>query len=107
MAPITFLRNFPLRSGVAFCTSLIRRRAQNRQVLLPVALGYVSCDQDPIGATDPMRTVYMLTSLAVTQRGTRRMAQAEVALDPPIAMNAAVMSDDNVTLNGSLTVSGF
>jgi len=80
-------------------------RSKNRQTLLPA--GYFSCDQDPIGGTDGLRTVYMLTSLAVTPRGTRRMAQAEVAFDPPISLLAAVESDDNVSLNGALTVSGY
>jgi hypothetical protein len=79
-----------------------------RERLLPPD-GRLNCDSDPPAgaAVGPMHTVYMLTSLAVTPRGTRHMTQAEVALDPPITLNAAVESNNNVTLNGSLTVTGY
>ncbi len=78
-----------------------------KEILLPA--GLVSCTSpDPGSTTPPMRTqVYQLTSLAVTATGARRMAQMEVAQDPPLVTNAAVDSQDHVTLNGQLTVNGY
>jgi hypothetical protein len=68
-----------------------------------------SCDSDPGPAATlpPTRQVYILTSLAVTPRGTRRMVQAEVAFDAAMNLNSAVESNDNVVLNGALTVAGY
>jgi hypothetical protein len=75
---------------------------------VPKPAGYVVCDDNPPPANGQnLRTVYMVTSLAVTPTGARRMAQLEVALDPPIITNAAVDSQDHVNLNGQLTVNGF
>ncbi|MGH9575944.1 MAG: hypothetical protein ACRD3R_00800, partial [Terriglobales bacterium] len=68
----------------------------------------------PTCASDPpppeflhMRDVHILTALAVTSTGARRMAQMEVAHDPPMVTNAAVDSQDHVSLSGALTVNGF
>ena len=52
--------------------------------------------------------VYLLTSLAVTNSGSRRMLQMEVADNPPLITNAALDTNDFVTVNGSsVTVNGF
>jgi len=52
-------------------------------------------------------SVYRVASLARTKLGTRRMVLAEVANTPPLMTNAAVDSQDHVTLNGQLNVNGF
>jgi hypothetical protein len=52
-------------------------------------------------------SVYRVASLARTKLGTRRMVVAEVANTPPLMTNAAVDSQDHVTLNGQLNVNGF
>jgi len=52
-------------------------------------------------------TVYTITSLGVTPTGARRMTQMDVAISPPVFANAAVDSQDHVTLNGQLTVDGY
>ena len=75
---------------------------------LPKPAGYVTCDDNPPPTGGSyLKTVYMVTSLAVTPTGARRMAQLEVALDPPFVTNAAVDSQDHVNLNGQLTVNGY
>jgi hypothetical protein len=51
--------------------------------------------------------VYQLTALAVTDSGAQRMAQMEVANDPPITTPGAVDSQDHVNLNGNLTVDAY
>ncbi|MGH9492239.1 MAG: hypothetical protein ACRD2K_01940, partial [Terriglobales bacterium] len=75
---------------------------------------YPACDTDPslipfppAGGWRTLKTVYVVTSLAVTPTGARRMAQMEVALDPPTITNAAVDSQDHVNLNGQLTVNAY
>ena len=74
----------------------------------PKPAGYVTCDDNPPPAGGSyMKTVYIVTSLAVTPTGARRMAQMEVALDPPFITNAAVDSQDHVNLNGQLTVNAY
>jgi hypothetical protein len=76
----------------------------------PKPAGYVACDDSPPPApsTTYLKTVYILTSLAITQTGARRMAQMEVALDPPFITNAALDTDDLVNTSGtSLTINGF
>jgi Tfp pilus assembly protein PilX len=52
-------------------------------------------------------SVYRVASLARTKLGTRRMVLAEVANTPPLMTNAAVDSQDHVTLNGQLNVNGY
>jgi Tfp pilus assembly protein PilX len=59
------------------------------------------------GSTASYTPVYQLTSLAVTPAGATRMAQMEVALDPPLTTKAAVDSQDHVDLNGKLDVNGY
>ena len=75
---------------------------------------YPACDTDtsqipnpPAGGWQALKTVYLITSLALTPTGARRMAQMEVALDPPTITNAAVDSQDHVNLNGQLNVNAF
>lgn len=82
------------------------------QALKPA--NYVACDVDvslipnpPPGGWPTLKTVYVVTTLAVTPTGARRMAQMEVALDPPTITNAAVDSQDHVNLVGQLTVNAF
>ncbi len=53
-----------------------------------------------------MRPVWLLTSLAVTPGGSRRMTQMEVALTPPITVNATVATEGPISLKGALVVSG-
>ena len=76
---------------------------------LPMPAGYGTCDVDPPpdGVTY-LKSVYVLTSLAITQNGSRRMTQMEVANDPPFLTNAALDTNDFVTVSGSsVTVDGF
>lgn len=75
---------------------------------------YPACDTDtslipnpPAGGWQSLKTVYLVTSLAITPTGARRMAQMEVALDPPTITNAAVDSQDHVNLNGQLLVNAY
>jgi hypothetical protein len=78
------------------------------QLILPP--GYVPdrCDGTPPPPNGTYLTpVYRLTALAITPNGSRRMTQMEVANDPPVVTNAAVDSQDHVTLNGKLTVNGY
>jgi Tfp pilus assembly protein PilX len=58
-------------------------------------------------ASEDLTTIYRLTSLAIAPLGSRRMLQMEVANTPPLVTNAAVDSQDHVTLNGQLTVNGY
>jgi hypothetical protein len=77
--------------------------------MMPNSGGVTRCED--YVSTNPndsyLTTVYMLTALGVTSTGARRMVQMETAFSPPFASNAAVASNDNVTLNGALTVSGY
>jgi Tfp pilus assembly protein PilX len=76
---------------------------------LPKPAGYATCDDDPPpGGVTYLKSVYMLTALAITQNGSRRMTQMEVANDPPFLTNAALDTNDFVTVSGSsVTVDGF
>lgn len=74
---------------------------------IPLPLTWTSCNQ-----YGTYETVYRVASLAVVPNpsggaGTRRMVVAEVAKVPPLVTNAAVDSQDHVTLNGQLNVNGF
>src|SRR5260370_16508669 len=53
-----------------------------------------------------MYPVWLLTSLAVSSRGSRRMTQMEVAFNPPINVNATVSTKAPITLRGNLQVNG-
>jgi hypothetical protein len=72
-----------------------------KQTLMPA--GFANCE----AASASLTTVFRLTSLAVAPAGTRRMLQMEVATNPPFITNAAVDSQDHVTLNGKLDVNGY
>lgn len=75
---------------------------------LPVPTGWAGCGQPPAGNNSQwLKPVYRLTALAIAPGGSRRMEQMELALDPPMVTNAAVDSQDHVTLNGALTVNGY
>ena len=77
--------------------------------MMPGSGGVTTCENYvPTNPIDNyMTTVYMLTALGVTSTGARRMVQMETAFSPPFSSNAAVASNDNVTLNGALTVNGY
>ena len=79
----------------------------SRQIMLPT--GATSCETHvPTNPNDPyLTTVYVVTALSVTSSGAQRMAQVETAFNPPFSSNAAVASNDNVVLNGALTVNGY
>ena len=77
-----------------------------RETIRPA--GYATCAADPPPPQfTQLRDVYMLTALAVTPTGARRMVQFEVAQDPPVVTNAAVDSEDHVSLSGQLKVNGY
>jgi len=74
---------------------------------VPLPLTWTSCNQN-----NTYETVYRVASLAVVPNplggaGTRRMVVAEVAKTPPLMTNAAVDSQDHVTLNGQLNINGW
>ena len=71
----------------------------------PLPVGMASCTDHSTG--NYYESVYRVASLARTKLGTRRMVLAEVANTPPLITNAAVDSQDHVTLNGQLNVNGF
>ncbi len=62
-----------------------------------------TCIGNPSG---DMRPVWLLTSLAVTPGGSRRMTQMEVALTPPISVNATIATSGTIKLTGKVTVNG-
>ncbi len=73
---------------------------------LPLDPAYARCEDvpsTPRGET----TVFRLTSFAMAPGGTPRTLQMDVAENPPFLTNAAVDSQDHVTLNGKLDVNGF
>jgi hypothetical protein len=53
-----------------------------------------------------MNPVWLLTSLAVTPAGSRRMAEMEVAFTPPISVNATIATSGTIKLTGKVTVNG-
>jgi Tfp pilus assembly protein PilX len=67
-----------------------------------IAVGASCAAQTPL-----MYPVWVLTSLGVGPQGSHRLAQMEVALDPPIITNAAVDSQAAVETRGSLTVDAY
>ncbi|MDT8066684.1 MAG: hypothetical protein ROO76_00820 [Terriglobia bacterium] len=80
------------------------------QVPLNTVPGMTSCKDESQGKY--WEPVYRIVSLAQTSSagfgtGSRRMVIAEVAKTPPLVTNAAVDSQDHVTLNGQLNVNGF
>ena len=77
------------------------------EVLLSTYPGYATCETIPAVGITGFTTVYTVASLGLTPTGARRMMLAEIALAPPTYANAAVDSQDHVTLNGQLTVNGY
>lgn len=53
-----------------------------------------------------MNPVWVLTSLAITSSGSRRMTQMEVAFTPPISVNATIATNGGIKLTGQVTVNG-
>ncbi|MGZ4817054.1 MAG: hypothetical protein ACXVZJ_00430 [Terriglobales bacterium] len=75
--------------------------------LLAVSAG-TDCSTTPSTNNSATMPVYLLTSLAVTPNGSRRMVQMEVANNPPLVTNAAVDANNDVTVSGSsVTVNGY
>ena len=69
--------------------------------------GAATCETMPTVGIHGFTTVYTVASLGMTATGARRMMLSEIALAPPTYANAAVDSQDHVTLNGQLTVNGY
>ena len=79
------------------------------ETLLP-ADGRANCDAAPVGVNNYYYTqsVYMITALAVTPSGARKMMQVEAALNPPLITNAAIDTNDFVNTSGSsVTINGY
>lgn len=72
---------------------------------VPKPAGMATCEDEAIGLN--YRTVYRLTSFAMAPSGSQRMLQMEVSDTPPFVTNAAVASQDHVTLNGQLTINAY
>ena len=68
--------------------------------------GYTDCASPPAGGA-PFTDVYLVTALARTTTGSRRMYQVEYAPAPPIQVSAAVASKAGVNLVGNLSVNGY
>ena len=51
--------------------------------------------------------VYMVTALAVTSSGAKRVLQMEIGQTPPFFTNSAVNASDNVTLKGNMQTVGY
>ena len=75
------------------------------QQLIPA--GQPSCEFDAFGNRTRLTSVYIVSALAITQNGSRRMVSTELAQNPPLNSNGAVESEDEVKLNGQLQVSGY
>jgi hypothetical protein len=67
-----------------------------------IGAGALCTAQNPL-----MYPVWMLTSLGVGPQGSHRLAQMEVALDPPVITNGAVDSQAAVETRGNLTVNAY
>jgi hypothetical protein len=78
------------------------------QIPNPAPAG-TKCEDVVTAGGSSMRSVYVLTSLAVVPNsGSRRMVQMEVANDAPFITNAALDTDDFVNVKGaSVTVNGY
>ncbi len=93
--------NYPVDSSQTAATRICWTGTKQ----VPLQVGMASCTDGSTGNT--WEKVYRITSLAQTSQGSRRMLIAEVAKTPPLVTNAAVDSQDHVTLNGQLNVNGF
>jgi Tfp pilus assembly protein PilV len=78
-----------------------------RQTLLPVGSADCNVAIGPAPLNQPMRPCYIMTALALTPTGARRMVQMEACPDPPFKTNAAVDSQDHVALTGQLGINAF
>lgn len=78
----------------------------SHEQLLSTLGGYTDCEYPPAGSP-PYSTVYVVTALARTNTGARRMYQVEYAPAPPIFVTSAVASKDSVNLTGQLLVNGY
>ncbi len=61
---------------------------------------------NPANLADQVNPVWLLTSLAITPSGSRRMTQMEVAFTPPISTNATIATSGTLQLTGAVTVNG-
>jgi len=68
------------------------------EVVIPAGTSCASVGGNP---------AYLLTALAVGPQGSRRMAQMEISIDPPISTNGTVDSQAAVTLQGSLNINSY
>lgn len=71
-----------------------------------------TCDATPSLATQSMRPVWLLTSLAVTRSlgqnaGARRITQMEVANNPPLVPNSPIATEAPVKLQGSYVLNSY
>lgn len=66
-----------------------------------------TCDGTPSVATQSMRPVWLLTSLAVTKAGARRVTQMEIANSPPTVPNAPIATQAPVKLQGSYVLNSY
>lgn len=77
--------------------------------------GYPDCVTQTGPNPNPYTPVYLVTTLALDNNmvagmgvnPTRRMAQMEIGVIPPINPNAAVDTQDSVILNGTLGITGW
>jgi len=97
-------------SGVTCSTAVQQNTAicwDGRYELLAASSG-TDCNATASPRNLYTKPVYLLTSLAVTPNGSRRMLQTEVADNPPLVTNAAVDANNFVTVGGSsVTVIGY
>ena len=71
-----------------------------------------TCEGTPSLATQSMRPVWLLTSLAVTRTlgqnaGARRITQMEIANNPPLVPNSPIATQAPVTLQGSYYLNSY
>jgi hypothetical protein len=91
------------------CTTLANSKVcwdGSHEKLLSTLTGYTDCEVPALGSA-PMTTVYLVTALARTRTGARRMYQVEYAPAPPINVGSAVASKAGVNLTGQLSVNGY
>lgn len=69
-------------------------------------LNGANCPGTPTANNSFPTPVWLLTSLATTPNGSRRMTQMEVAFTPPIKTNAAIATSGSIKLTGKVTVNG-
>lgn len=74
-----------------------------REVAAPSCVAW---NNNPANVTDQVNPVWLLTSLAITPSGSRRMTQMEVAFTPPITTNATIATSGTIKLTGKVKVNG-